>query len=322
MLSTPLTGRRDPGGLPWLTRLLRHVPESFGLSHEPFAIATNVLQRDAATTMDALSAFEALEGWFERLRDDCPTSPAGSALSLNYEAARAAVARRADMLFNEPYLLLAYFAPSTDRGSDDACDVAPLVQTILESLGVEQPEWARVDTLIVDPVPGAVTVELFFLLFVSNQRDSSPFREGTRQRKTHATRAPWGANSSRKALATYLAPVTSSRALVWQGVVPRLNVPRLPGAAKLIGRTLRLPLPDLPSAAAMRTSRETRGGVDGRGTPALGRRPRWCTNSVKRSAHRPGAPYLTGDRRLAEGRPLLLLHGKTDSREGCVTTGS
>ena len=42
-----------------------------------------------------------------------------------------------------------------------------------------------------------------FLLFVSNQRDSSPFREGTRQRKTHATRAPWGTNSSRKALATH-----------------------------------------------------------------------------------------------------------------------
>ena len=80
------------------------------------------------------------------------------------------------------------------------------------------------------------------------------------------------------------------------------------------------PAAGLPSAAAMRTSRETR-GVDGRGTPALGRRPRWCTNSVKRSAHRPGAPYLTGDRRLAEGRPLLLLHGKTDSREVCVTAG-
>ena len=78
------------------------------------------------------------------------------------------------MLFNEPYLLLAYFAPSTDRGSDDACEVAPLVQTILESLGVEQPEWARVDTLIVDPVPGAVTVEQYRAHISTHYRSGTP----------------------------------------------------------------------------------------------------------------------------------------------------
>ena len=126
---------------------------------EPFAIATDVLQRDAASTFDAMIAFESLERWFEHLRDSCPASPVGSALALNYEAARAAVQTRAAMIFNEPYLVLAYFAPSNDRGTPESCAVAPLVETLLQSLGVEPAELARIQTLIVDPVQGPVRAE-------------------------------------------------------------------------------------------------------------------------------------------------------------------
>ena len=128
---------------------------------EPFAVATDLLQRDSATTFSALTAFEALEKWFEHLRDACPGSPAGRALAANYESVREAVEKRAAMLFNGPYLLLAYFAPSTDTGSEEACLVSPYVKTLLESVGMDHQEWARVETLVVDPSTGPVTIEKY-----------------------------------------------------------------------------------------------------------------------------------------------------------------
>jgi hypothetical protein len=129
---------------------------------EPFARATDVLQSDSATLWDTLRVFESLNGWCATLASKCGTSPLGRARMEGLLRVRAVLERRARMIFNVAYLMIAYFAPNIDRTSSDAEEVSGIVKSAMTMVDSDvATEWVNFDKIVLDVHDGNVGREQY-----------------------------------------------------------------------------------------------------------------------------------------------------------------
>ena len=123
---------------------------------EPFAIATDVLQSDAATVFTAMAVYESLEAHFTRRHVATPA--AFGRRKAAFKEAAATVLRRVKTMATPGVLVLSYFCPSTNMDSTNAMLVAPQVMAALRALAPDSvAEIERLERcqVVIDPTePG------------------------------------------------------------------------------------------------------------------------------------------------------------------------
>lgn len=136
---------------------LRELSDAFTVLH-PFAVATDYLQRDDARMLDAVCVIESLMEHFTKISRGCTESATGRAMKEVLQTTLRAVTARANMLFNKAYLVLAFFAPSTDHEGNAAHSARPVVRQFMNELyEVSDEEWQRFENFVLDASPNAVT---------------------------------------------------------------------------------------------------------------------------------------------------------------------
>jgi hypothetical protein len=130
---------------------------------EPFATVTDVLQGNKATLFDTLLCMEALTKHFQDLMGKQPNTAYGSAMKRNIEAVTGALLARMRMLLGRAYLVLAYFAPSTDYDDPNQSTWLARVKGLLSSscYGIPTSEWEKWSNLVLDVNPEPVTFESY-----------------------------------------------------------------------------------------------------------------------------------------------------------------
>lgn len=128
----------------------------------PFAAATDFLQSDSATLLACVATIESLVDYFEAVSQSQGATPAGHVNKMMCETAIGKLQARARTLFNFPYVVLAYFSPTTDQNNPSTAAATEKVKEFLTHFEhIPEAEWAAWDLMVLDPIEGPVTPAMY-----------------------------------------------------------------------------------------------------------------------------------------------------------------
>jgi hypothetical protein len=135
---------------------VREMQDAARILH-PFAVATDYLQRDSATMFDTVGTVEELLHWFIKLREAQNETDFGRATKESIAKVLSVIYKRAWMLFDKAYVVLAFFSPTTDTtNSPNVRKMLPVVKEFLDPFNIPPAEWKKFEMSIFDNVAAPI----------------------------------------------------------------------------------------------------------------------------------------------------------------------